>query len=70
MELALKEITLWDSQSLIMQVNKRKYEFDDLLQGDDILQDFRSLLIAREQGDDKTDSVLKGKLGYIFKKNN
>ena len=50
MDVILKEITLWENQTLIMQVNKRNKEFDDLLQrGDDIIQEIRGLFNSRER---------------------
>jgi len=69
MDLRLKEVSIWENQVLIMQVNRRNNSFDDQLQkGDDILQDIRGLLAARDRGEDKPDAVIKGRLGHIFKK--
>jgi 6-pyruvoyl-tetrahydropterin synthase len=67
MDLILEEISLWEKQTLIMQVNSRNKEFDDILQrGDDILQDIRGLMAARERGEDKNNTVSKGRRGHIF----
>ena len=65
MDLHLKQISLWENQTLIKQVQNRNTEFDDLLRGEDILQDIRETLASREQ--EKPDISFKEMLGSIFK---
>lgn|GEM_PF-772123 len=66
LDLRLKEISIWENQALVMEVNQRNMEIDDQLQkGDDILHDIRSLLAARDRTDDRTNS--RGRFGHLFK---
>ncbi|MEA4925033.1 MAG: 6-carboxytetrahydropterin synthase [Syntrophomonadaceae bacterium] len=66
MDLNLKEITIWENQARVMEVRQRNTAFDEQLQqGDDILHDIRSLLTARDRGEDKNNS--KNRLGNLFK---
>lgn len=67
-DIHLNEINLCENQVLIKKVQTRNTEFDDLLRGEDILQDIRETLSAREQ--ENADSSFKNMLGQIFKNRN
>ena len=64
-DLHLNQISLWENQTLIKQVQTRNTQFDDLLRGEDILKDIRETLSAREQ--EQPDISFKEMLGNIFK---
>lgn len=65
-DLRLIEISLWENETLFMQVTERHNELDEMLKGDDIIERMRTNLLAKSQvGEIPADNAGKKRRGLF-----
>lgn len=63
--LSLVEVSLWEKQTLVLQVHERNEDIDILLRGEDILKQMRDSLFHEDSGNSETS--FRKMLGMMFK---